>query len=770
MVVHALHCAWWARLGLNQRPPPCEDGALPLSYAPDTSSEPEHIRSMPAVLSRKRADCVRQGREVGDRGIRLREVRIKPAVAARVIDDPHAGGPCSSDVVPAVAHHYSAFGWGAERRQRRQQRPRIRLANAVQRIAADNGGKSIIQAKIGQNIARHLLRLVGADAERQTGSGQVVEGFLHTGVCPGLQAAAALVEVQELPCEACRVFFLTGVSPGECQRPLDQDTCTVANDRDNLVQRQGAPFLCGEQGIESRAQVRRTVDQGPIQVENYNRDRAHRNARRSHVKDTSAVGVSRSVWHAEAPSANLNHLQAGAVSTMSQRKTGIIVLAAGLGTRMKSALPKVMHPIAGRPMIAHLLANLAELAPDRLVVVIGEEMDSVQRAVTPHATVVQKERLGTGHAVMAARDAMAGFDGDVLVVYGDTPLLSAATLARMLEVRRSAPFPAVVVLGFRPDDPGAYGRLIEGDDGGLDAIVEAKDATTEQQAVGLCNSGVMAIDGSRLFSLLDRVGNDNAKGEYYLTDIVALARADGLPCRIVEGGDAELIGVNSRAELAVAERIVQEQLRDRAMTGGATLIDPASVFLCHDTQLGRDVVIGPSVVFGPGVTIADRVEIRAFCHLEGVSVATGALVGPFARLRPGAAIGEGAHIGNFVEIKNASVENGAKVNHLTYIGDARVGAWANIGAGTITCNYDGYFKSHTDIGVGAFIGSNTSLVAPVKVGDGAIIGAGSVVARDVPDNALALTRGPHAEKNGWARDFRERRAAEKTASSTSRKS
>jgi len=458
---------------------------------------------------------------------------------------------------------------------------------------------------------------------------------------------------------------------------------------------------------------------------------------------------------------------------MSQRKTGIVVLAAGLGTRMKSALPKVMHPVAGRPMIAHLLAGLAELSPDRLVVVIGEEMEAVERAVAPHPTVVQAQRLGTGHAVLAAREVMAGFDGDVLIVYGDTPLLSSATLARMLEARRSAPEPAVVVLGFRPDDPGAYGRLIEGADGGLDAIVEAKDATPEQRAVGLCNSGVMAVDGTRLYGLLDRVGNANAKGEYYLTDIVALARADGLACRIVEGDEAELIGVNSRAELAVAERIVQEQLRARAMAAGATLTDPASVFFCHDTRLGRDVVVGPFVVFGPGVSVADGVEIRGFCHLEGMSVATGALVGPFARLRPGALIGPGAHIGNFVEIKNASVESGAKVNHLTYIGDARVGAGANVGAGTITCNYDGFFKDHTDIGAGAFIGSNTSLVAPVRIGAGAIVGAGSVVARDVPGDALALTRGPLTEKQGWARDFRERRAAEratKAASSPSHKS
>ena len=448
---------------------------------------------------------------------------------------------------------------------------------------------------------------------------------------------------------------------------------------------------------------------------------------------------------------------------MTKTKTAIVVLAAGRGTRMKSDRPKVLHPLAGRPMIAHLMATLETLAPERLVVVVGAEMEAVARAVAPWPTVVQERRLGTGDAVMAARDALDGFDGDVLVVYGDTPLISAETLERLRAARRAPARPAVVVLGFRPGDPGAYGRLIVGPAGTLDAIVEAKDARPEQLAVTLCNSGVMAIDGARLPGLLERVGNDNAKGEYYLTDIVHIARADGLSCGVVEGDEAELIGVNSRADLAKAEAIVQDRLRARAMAAGATLIDPATVFFSYDTRLGRDVTVGPSVVFAPGVSVGDNVEIRPFCHLEGVSIEAGALIGPFARLRPGARIGPGAHVGNFVEIKNASVEAGAKVNHLTYIGDARVGAKANVGAGTITCNYDGFFKDHTDIGAGAFIGSNTALVAPVKVGDGAIIGAGSVVARDVPADAMALTRGPHTVKDDWARAFRQRRAAEKAA-------
>jgi bifunctional UDP-N-acetylglucosamine pyrophosphorylase / glucosamine-1-phosphate N-acetyltransferase len=448
---------------------------------------------------------------------------------------------------------------------------------------------------------------------------------------------------------------------------------------------------------------------------------------------------------------------------MTNRKTAVVILAAGLGTRMKSDLPKVLHPLANRSMVAHLLDTIAQLVPERVIVVVGEEMEAVSKAVAPHPTVVQSPRSGTAHAVMAARSALADFDGDVLVVYGDTPLITLPTLEGMLAARRAPLDPAVVVLGFRPLDPGAYGRLIVGPGGSLDAIVEANDASSEQLSLGLCNSGVMAIDGRRLFGLLDRIGNANAKSEYYLTDIVHLARGDGASCGFVEGSARELIGINSRADLAEAEGIVQDGLRNRAMAGGATLTDPRSVWFSWDTKLGRDVTIGPSVVFGPGVRIGSNVKIQGFCHFEGARVEDGAVIGPFARLRPGAAVGPDAHVGNFVEIKNAVIETGAKVNHLSYIGDARVGAKANIGAGTITCNYDGFFKSHTDIGAGAFIGSNTCLVAPVAVGDGAIVGAGSAVAKDVPAGALAVTRGPFTVREGWAHGFRERRGAEKAA-------
>jgi bifunctional UDP-N-acetylglucosamine pyrophosphorylase / glucosamine-1-phosphate N-acetyltransferase len=449
---------------------------------------------------------------------------------------------------------------------------------------------------------------------------------------------------------------------------------------------------------------------------------------------------------------------------MGTKRTAAVVLAAGLGTRMKSAMPKVLHRVAGRPMIGHLMAALEALGVERTVVVVSPGMPEVADCVAPARIAIQDPPRGTGDAVKAARGALGEFDGDVLVLFGDTPLLTAETMRVMIEARRAAADPAVVVLGFRPADPAEYGRLITAADGGLDAIVEFRDADDAERRIGLCNAGIMAVDGRRLFALLDAVGNDNAKGEYYLTDIVALARARGWRCAVVETADAdEVMGVNSRVGLAEAEAAMQKRLRLRHMAEGVTLTDPESVWFSWDTRIGRDVTIGPSVVFGPGVEIADGVEIRAFCHIDGARIASGALIGPFARLRPGADIGPDVHVGNFVEIKEAALEAGAKANHLSYIGDSRVGAGANIGAGTITCNYDGFIKARTDIGAGAFIGSNTALVAPVTVGDRAIIGAGSVVAKDVPADALALTRAPHDERPGWAAGFRARRQARKDA-------
>lgn len=451
---------------------------------------------------------------------------------------------------------------------------------------------------------------------------------------------------------------------------------------------------------------------------------------------------------------------------MTDRPLACLILAAGKGTRMKSDLPKVLHPLAGRPMVWHVLTALAPLAPERIGVVVGPGMEDVAAAVAPHPTAVQHRQAGTADAVLAARALLDGFEGDVLVLYGDTPLVTPETLAAMVAARRGASDPAVVVLGMRPTaaegGPGRYGRLIVGADGGLEAIVEYAEATEDQRAIELCNGGFMAFDGKRLMALLKRIGNDNAKQEYYLTDAVALARAQGWACAVVEGSAEEVMGVDDRMRQARAELALQNRLRARAMDSGVTLIDPATIYFAADTVLGRDVVIGPSTVFGPGVTVGDGVEIKGFCHIEGATIAAGATIGPFARLRPGAEIGPDAHVGNFVEIKNTSLGAGAKANHLTYLGDATVGTKANIGAGTITCNYDGFFKYRTEIGAGAFIGSNSSLVAPVRIGDGAVTGAGSVIGQDVPADALALERADQIIRDGWAARFRAARQAEKS--------
>ncbi|AFK54379.1 bifunctional UDP-N-acetylglucosamine diphosphorylase/glucosamine-1-phosphate N-acetyltransferase GlmU [Tistrella mobilis] len=440
-----------------------------------------------------------------------------------------------------------------------------------------------------------------------------------------------------------------------------------------------------------------------------------------------------------------------------------IVLAAGKGTRMRSDLPKVLHAVAGRAMVLHVIDGARSLAPDRIAVVVGAGGDRVRAVLAktaPDVTVHdQTDQLGTAHAVLAARPALeaaAADGGDVMVLYGDTPLIRPETLAALAEARRVQDA-AVAVLGFRPADPGAYGRLKLDADGRLEAIVEFREATIEERAIGLCNSGVMCLDAAAALSILDRIGNDNAKGEYYLTDAVAIARADGRSAVAVEAAAAdEVLGVNARSELAAAEAALQARLRLRAMDEGATLVAPETVFLSADTRIGRDVIIEPNVVIGAGVSIADGVVIRAFSHLEGCTVDGGATVGPFARLRPGAELGRNAHVGNFVEIKNATLGEGAKVNHLSYVGDARIGARSNLGAGTITCNYDGVGKWQTVIGADAFIGSDSCLVAPVTIGDGAYIATGSVITEDVAPDALAIARGRQVEKPGRAAELRAR--------------
>ncbi len=444
---------------------------------------------------------------------------------------------------------------------------------------------------------------------------------------------------------------------------------------------------------------------------------------------------------------------------MSEGTIGAVVLAAGQGTRMKSAVPKVLHPLAGRPMIRHLLASVAELGPERVVVVIGRDGRAVAEAIAPTPTVVQDPPRGTAHAVLAARDAFRGFAGDLLVLFGGDPLIGADTMRRLIEARRDKGA-AVAVLGMGVAAPNMYGRLVLGRDGSLERIIEFRDATAEERTIELCNSGVMALDGAVAFDLLARIGDDNAKHEYYLTDIVALARAADRTCVAqVSDRPEELHGIDSRADLAKAEAIVQAELRQRAMLAGATLLDPATVFLSWDTQFALDAVVEPNVVFGAGVSVGAGARVRAFSHLEGAEIGPGAVVGPFARLRPGARIGAHARVGNFVEVKNTTLGERAKANHLAYLGDAEIGADANVGAGTITANYDGFAKHRTTIGAGAAIGSNTVLVAPVNVGEGAIVGAGSVITRDVPADAVASTRAPHDERPGAARRYRARRGA-----------
>jgi bifunctional UDP-N-acetylglucosamine pyrophosphorylase / glucosamine-1-phosphate N-acetyltransferase len=438
-----------------------------------------------------------------------------------------------------------------------------------------------------------------------------------------------------------------------------------------------------------------------------------------------------------------------------------IVLAAGKGTRMKSDLHKVLHPIAGRPMLMHLMASVDALRPAKKVVVVGSGKDQLEAILTDSAELaVQEPQLGTGHAVQQAEAALAGFDGDVLILYGDVPFVPTATMQAMIDRLNASDAPAVVVLAFEPEDTLNYGRVITKGDR-IVKMVEHKDATDAERATRLCNSGLMAAKARDLFALLARVTDENAAKEYYLIDIVNIANGDGRHCAVVKTDPFDVAGINSRAELAQMEGQWQQRRRRRAMDDGATLIAPKTVWFAHDTVIGRDVLIEPNVFFGPGVSVADNVTIHAFSHIEGATIASGAEIGPFARLRPGAVMEEKSKIGNFVEMKKARLGKGAKANHLTYLGDADVGAGANVGAGTITCNYDGFFKYRTEIGEGAFIGSNSALVAPVSIGAGAIIAAGSVVTADVQPDALAIARGNQENKPNWAKRFREVMAGRK---------
>jgi bifunctional UDP-N-acetylglucosamine pyrophosphorylase/glucosamine-1-phosphate N-acetyltransferase len=441
----------------------------------------------------------------------------------------------------------------------------------------------------------------------------------------------------------------------------------------------------------------------------------------------------------------------------------VIVLAAGMGTRMRSDTHKVLHPIAGKPMLMHLLDTVDALGAEQRVVVVGKGRDQLEEALNGRGVKIahQAEQKGTAHAVQQAESVLAGFGGNIIILYGDTPFVAADTLTEMLERLDGPDAPAIVVLASSPDDPKAYGRVILGQGDTIAKMVEYKDATDAERAVRLCNSGMMAVRSADLWRWLAKVGNDNAAQEYYLPDVVMIAAQEGRASVAVETDSWQTAGVNSRAELAHLELDWQRRRREEALEQGATLVDPESVWFSHDTRLGRDCTIEPHVVFGPGVVIDEGATIRAFCHIEGATIAGDCEVGPFARLRPGAVLEVGAKVGNFVEVKKARLGAGAKANHLSYIGDSDVGARANIGAGTITCNYDGFGKYRTVIGAGAFIGSNASLVAPVSVGDGAIVGAGSVITKDVAADELAVTRAEQKGLAGWAARFRKRQQAKK---------
>ncbi len=446
------------------------------------------------------------------------------------------------------------------------------------------------------------------------------------------------------------------------------------------------------------------------------------------------------------------------------RPLAAIVLAAGRGTRMKSDLHKVMHPIAGRPMLAHLLDSVAELGPSHVVIVVGSGRDQLEALIAAHdgTLVIQPEQLGTAHAVLQARPELENFDGDILILYGDTPFVSTDTMRRMRDRLQQTDAPAVVVVASRPADPKHYGRIVTGDGDTIVKMVEYKDASAEERAIDLCNSGLMAVRAEDLWSWLERVGNDNEGHEYYLPDIVMRAIEDGRASMVVEVEADEVEGVNSRAELARLEALWQKRRREAMMENGVSLVAPETVWFAFDTTIGRDSVVEPHVVFGPGVSIGQGVRIRGFSHIEGAEIGAGAEIGPFARLRPGTTIGEEAKVGNFVEVKKSTLGKGAKANHLSYLGDSDIGERANIGAGTITCNYDGFFKYRTVIGEGAFIGSNTALVAPVSIGPGALVAAGSVITRDVLADAVAVARGEQVDKEGRARLFREKMLARKS--------
>ena len=613
-------------------------------------------------------------------------------------------------------------------------RGRIGLAHR-QRVAADERGETLFPAKRRDQFTRQRLQLVGADREPHAPTRQRVErGFERGKGVAAIGDMAFIIFEKERKAAIDQGFRRAA---GGAQPAIQKRSHAMADHVAHRFLRNRRPPQRDERMIERAGQIGGGIDESAIEIEGNDLK----------GKIGHEPPVTRRIWNMQA--------EHGKAPGMTRPPFAAIILAAGQGTRMKSALHKVLHPIAGRPMLGHLLASVEALAPARSLVVVGAGREQVEAEVERSgvAVVTQAEQLGTGHAVRQAAAALAGFEGDILILYGDVPLVTPETMARMLARLHEPDAPAAVVLGFRPDDAAAYGRIVARD-GVIDKMVEYKDASAGERAVALCNSGLMAVRAADLWPLLARVGNANAAGEYYLPDIVMLAAGEGRRSAVIEAEAWEVAGVNSRAELAGVEAVWQARRRARAMAEGATLVAPETVWFSHDTAIGRDVLIEPNVFFGPGVAVADGAVIHGFSHIEGASIGPGAEIGPFARLRPGAEIGEKAKIGNFVEVKKARLGKGAKANHLTYLGDADIGADANIGAGTITCNYDGFLKYRTNIGAGAFIGSNSALVAPVTIGEGAIVAAGSVVTRDVAPDALTIARGAQEVKPGWAASFR----------------
>ena len=649
----------------------------------------------------------------------------------------HSGRPSRTRIVSGVADIGHAPATQACRRFKQEVGFGL-AATGAKRIAAKDRRKTRCQPQCVEQLACKIFKLVGHQREFDAVVVQCLQHLQSAGKQAGVHCDVRFIIGQKI---AMHGGCISPVSAAGCrQSAFEHHPCAAADKIGNLIDRDFAPPGTSQRMVERHAEIAAGIQQRAIEIktDDIKRKLCHRLCPCLPVVETASV-----CWQ--------RHTM---TDTASARPLAAIILAAGKGTRMKSDLHKVLHRIAGRPMIDHLMASVSALAPERQVVVVGSGRDQLEAALGGRADIaVQDPQLGTGHAVQQAQAGLAGFTGDVLILYGDVPFVSTETMRSMLNRLNAADAPAVVVLGFTPDDALQYGRVItEGDR--IAKMVEFKDATEAERACRLCNSGLMAARSEDLFALLARVGNDNAQGEYYLPDIVNIAQADGRTCAVVVTPDAhEVAGINSRGELAEAEGLWQQRRRAQAMADGATLIAPETVWFAWDTVLGRDVLIEPNVVFGPGVSVSDGSTIRAFSHLEGATLGTGVEVGPYARLRPGAVLEEKAKVGNFVEVKKAVLGKGAKANHLSYIGDAEVGAGANIGAGTITCNYDGYFKYKTVIGERAFIGSNSALVAPVKIGADAIVAAGSAVTRDVAEGELRLVRAEQMVKPGWADRF-----------------